>query len=600
MTGIADQSVYGIRLAFAMFTSVKFRNFKSLKDFTVHLKNVNILVGPNNAGKSSILDAFRALSAAQAFANRRNPSPIKIGKDTLSGYEIPHSLIPISLENIHSDYNSENETSVLYQIENGNKLKLQFLDNTRCILTAENSGRRIDNTSGYKRNYPFSISTFPTLGPLEEEENLANDDYVRQWQASRRSNRLFRNIWHRRQEHFAEFKALVEDTWPGMTIAPPELHGYNPRRLTMFCTENRVDREVCWAGFGFQVWLQLLTHLIGAIDATTIVVDEPEIYLHPDLQRRLFLLLRSSGKQLIMATHSSEIVNEAEHDDILLVNRNRKTAKRIGDIDGLQEALFTIGSGQNIHLARLSRGRKILFFEGDDIKLMKKFASRLGLRNFENETSVTIVPLGGFSHREKIADAAWTFEKILRAEIAISAVLDRDYRCEEEIEQIKRNVPVSIPNFFILDRKELENYLLDAQAITFAINERLGSQARRSRSNLCVADVELILNSLADEAKSNLLSQLAAHRVRFFEGRTRNDASTVFNEAIVQLDNRWTCLSDKLAVVGGKQFLSSLNSYLQREIGISITSTQILKTLVLPENCDLRRILLALDRFAAS
>lgn len=583
-----------------MFTSAKFRNFKSLKDFTVPLKRVNILVGPNNAGKSSVLDAFRALSAAQTFASRRNPVPINIGRETVFGYEIPRNQIPISLENIHSDYNSEQETSVTYQIENGNRLKLQFLDNFRCVLIADNSGRQIQNTSNYKRNYPFSIATFPTLGPLEEEEGLVDPSYLRRWQTTRRSNRLFRNIWHQRKENFPEFKTLVEDTWPGMTISPPERQGFNPPRLSMFCTENRVDREVCWAGFGFQVWLQLLTHLLGAADATTMIVDEPEIYLHPDLQRRLFLLLRSSGKQLVMATHSSEIVNEAEHDDILLINRARRIAKRIGDIEGLQEALFTIGSGQNIHLARLSRGRKILFFEGDDIKLMKKFAARLGLKNFENETSVTIVPLGGFSHREKIADAAWTFEKVLRAEIAIAAVLDRDYRCQEEIEQIKNGVPASIPNFFILDRKELENYLLDPQAITSAINDRLATQSNRSRADLLVTDVELILNAIADDAKSVLLSQVAAHRVRFFEGRTRNDASTVFNEAIAYLDSRWANLPDKLAVVGGKQFLSSLNAYLQRDMGISITATQILRTLVLPANCDLRKILVALDSFAAT
>jgi hypothetical protein len=132
-----------------MFTSVKFRNFKSLKDFTVSLKRVNVLVGPNNAGKSSVLDAFRALSAAQTFANRRNPSPINIGRATVSGYEIPTNQIPISLENIHSDYNSEQETSATYQIENGNRLKLQFLDNSRCVLVAENLGRQIQNTSSY-------------------------------------------------------------------------------------------------------------------------------------------------------------------------------------------------------------------------------------------------------------------------------------------------------------------------------------------------------------------------------------------------------------------------------------------------------------------
>jgi hypothetical protein len=43
-----------------------------------------------------------------------------------------------------------------------------------------------------------------------------------------------------------------------------------------------------------------------------------------------------------------------------------------------------------------------------------------------------------------------------------------------------------------------------------------------------------------------------------------------------------------------------MNVYLQRELGISITATQILRTLVLPADCDLRRILAALDSFAAT
>jgi AAA15 family ATPase/GTPase len=135
-----------------MFTSAKFRNFKSLKDFTVPLKRVNILVGPNNTGKSSVLDAFRALGAAQTFASRRNPTPINIDGETVSGYEIPRNQIPIPLENIHSDYHSDQETSVTFQIENGNRLKLWFLDNSRCALVADNSGRQIQNISSYKRN----------------------------------------------------------------------------------------------------------------------------------------------------------------------------------------------------------------------------------------------------------------------------------------------------------------------------------------------------------------------------------------------------------------------------------------------------------------
>jgi len=44
-------------------TSVTFENFKALEQFTLSLDDVNILVGPNNSGKSTIIGAFRSLDA---------------------------------------------------------------------------------------------------------------------------------------------------------------------------------------------------------------------------------------------------------------------------------------------------------------------------------------------------------------------------------------------------------------------------------------------------------------------------------------------------------------------------------------------------------
>ena len=192
------------------------------------------------------------------------------------------------------------------------------------------------------------------------------------------------------------------------------------------------------------------THLTNSADANVLIVDEPEIYLHPDLQHQLFHLLKATEKQVILATHSAEMVNEAEHDDVIIVNKAKRSAARVADIEGLQEALFSIGSAQNIHLARLSRGRKILFLEGNDHRLLRRLAARLGLQHLAESINITIVPIGGFGQRQKIEHAAWTFEKVLKSEIAIAAVLDRDYRCAEEIEEITRDARATVPHFHIL------------------------------------------------------------------------------------------------------------------------------------------------------
>jgi hypothetical protein len=558
---------------------------------------MNVLVGPNNAGKSTVLDAFRVLMAAHKFASRRVPSPLQVNDQAIVGYEIPTAQIPISLANIHLDYQADRETSVTFTLENGNKLKLSFYDNSRCILTID-SLQRTANTGQFKRNFPISIYSIPTLGPLEEGEELLTDEYVRQSIGTRRAHRMFRNIWYRWTNEFPTFKALVEGTWDGMTISRPELDRSYPPRLTMFCTEGRVDRELCWAGFGFQVWLQILTHLTNSVDANVLIVDEPEIYLHPDLQHRLFHLLKQTDKQIILATHSAEMVNEAEHDDVIIVNKQKRTATRVADIEGLQEALFSIGSAQNIHLARLSRGRKLLFLEGNDYRLLRRLASRFGFNSLAESTDVTVVPIGGFGQRQKIQDAAWTFEKVLRAEIAIAAILDRDYRCTEEIAELARDARTTVPHFHILQRKEIENYLLMPEAVTKAILDRLANRDNRT-DEVSLASVNNLIDELSADMKSATLGQLASNRMRYFANRTSRDPATVAHEAITALDCDWGILERRMIIVPGKQLLAALNSRLQQNLGISITPAQIIRHISRESvPTDLTDVLADLDEFA--
>jgi AAA domain, putative AbiEii toxin, Type IV TA system len=457
--------------------------------------------------------------------------------------------------------------------------------------------QRTSTTSEFKQNFPAIIYSFPTLGPIEEEEELLTDKYVQESIGTRRSHRMLRNIWYRWPDIFPIFRDLVERTWDGMSISPPELDTTYPAKLTMFCKEGRVDREVFWAGFGFQVWLQILTHLANSAAADVLVIDEPEIYLHPELQHKLFHLLKATDKQIILATHSAEMVKEAEHEEVILVNKTRKLANRVTDIEGLQEALFSIGSAQNIHLARLSRGKKILFLEGNDFRLLKRFASHYGYADFANDVNITVVPIGGFSQRQKIQHASWTFEKVLRAEIAIAGLLDRDYRSKEEIDEILKETRTTVPHFHILDGKEIENYLLVPSALTHAVNDRLKERkAHESVSEKYVVD---LLLRLADEMKSSVLSQWISNRMRFFDNRTSKDPATVAEEAIANLDKEWHSPRARLMVVPGKSLLSAFNTEIQNKFGISITSSQIIRHLDSAKIAlDLKGILHDLNEFA--
>lgn len=62
---------------------------------------------------------------------------------------------------------------------------------------------------------------------------------------------------------------------------------------------------------------------------------------------------------ILLATHSTEILGEAAPSEILLVDKTKTSAKRLRNVEGVQQALNAPGSIQNITLTQLGRTRKL-------------------------------------------------------------------------------------------------------------------------------------------------------------------------------------------------------------------------------------------------
>jgi predicted ATPase len=78
------------------FARVDFSRFKAFQKFSLSLRHFNILVGPNNAGKSTILIAFRILAAAIRKANTRKPEMVPGPQGRTWGYTIDLSAISVA------------------------------------------------------------------------------------------------------------------------------------------------------------------------------------------------------------------------------------------------------------------------------------------------------------------------------------------------------------------------------------------------------------------------------------------------------------------------------------------------------------------------
>ena len=131
-------------------TSVKFTNFKALRDYSVSLKSVNILVGPNNCGKSTVLSAFRVLEYALRIANaRRATRVVNYEGHPTNGHIVPENNLPISIENVHTDY-TEESSKIEFKIGNSKSLTLFFSNEGGCVLYWNTAGRptRSNSRSG--------------------------------------------------------------------------------------------------------------------------------------------------------------------------------------------------------------------------------------------------------------------------------------------------------------------------------------------------------------------------------------------------------------------------------------------------------------------
>jgi hypothetical protein len=382
------------------FVRVEFSRFKAFKRFSLSLTHFNILVGPNNAGKSTILAAFRILAAGMRRAYSRNPEVINgpMGAGPTHGYRIDLSSISIAEENLFYNYDDSEAATIKFKLSNSGELTLYFPEQGTCYLLASYNGKTNYSPSTFKKHFNCKIGFVPILGPLEHNETLYEAEAARLALYNYRAARNFRNIWYHLPDKFDEFRSALARTWPGMDVEPPIVDtSHSKPKLHMFCPEDRIPREIFWAGFGFQVWCQMLTHVIQSSDTALFLIDEPDIYLHSELQRQLIGLLRDMGPDILIATHSTEIITEAEIDDIVLINKLRNSGRRIKNPMQLEEVFAILGSNLNPILTQLAKSRRVLFVEGLDFQIFSKFAFKLDCSIVGNRSQFAVVPVEGFN-----------------------------------------------------------------------------------------------------------------------------------------------------------------------------------------------------------
>ena len=160
-----------------------------------------------------------------------------------------------------------------------------------------------------------------------------------------------------------------------------------------------------------------------------LIVEEPEIYLHPGAQKRMCSLLREFSREgkVIISTHSTLFVDKSELEYTYLLSKEKGDTK-VNQIDGstLRKILEELEASPSDLL--LSDG--IILLEGpSDVAILKEF-----LRAIDWEYNVPMLPIGG-SNIESLDPA-----DLHRVNPNVALILDSDLKEGGEISDRKREL----------------------------------------------------------------------------------------------------------------------------------------------------------------
>ena len=541
-----------------MISEIRLRNFKAFSSFKIVFKDTSYLVGPNSAGKSTILTAIRLAEACLRLAKRVKPTESKehLGSWRLS-YPVPLRDFAALNESVRHDFRGA-ETSLELRWKNKCKLRVIWPEfkaredpGTPFFYLLDEIGNAPRSPAPVRAKFS-TIGVIPTLTPLEHEEAIVEDETVRRNLSGRLSSRHFRNQLRMLVENngWDEFIEFVTPWLAEIRLTRPVIR-YDTSSIDVFFTEvgSRIEKELVWAGDGVQIWLQLLLHIYRSRSLPTLVLDEPEVFLHADLQRRLVRLLDSLETQVILATHSAEVLAEAERRAILWVDKTQPEAVRAPEHDALTELDAALGTAFNLAMAKALRAHGVLFVEGKDTKLLKRLAETLGITQLSDETTLVTVPMNGFSKWDRAQTFGWFLREFLGNSVKALVLLDRDYRTDAQVSSVVAEFATVNVDVHVWNKKELESYLLIPSAI----------------ARLCKCAIEeiiAVIDQIMDDIRNKVTSRLLYERVET-ERSTGKSVSTINEEVLDEVEKNWADKNFRYAVCPPKQILAGVNSHLQ-------------------------------------
>ena len=335
-----------------MISRIRIENFRSIKEIDFTPPRLCALVGPNNVGKSNILKALDILLGETYPGDRAFNKDDFYNRDT--NREIKISVWfdqPLPSCRCKSKENNQNEhinAKVFHLIHNQNGTFFKVEDDSKRVYWGNNEVRKLAPIVYIRadRNLEkqLSMSEWTLLGKILKDadkefraEKINESDLK---DAMDKVLEILKKPNKYQQLENSLLKNLEDQTKNLLEGFNIELKPYNPlhyyKTLQILGKEWGNFFEVTSMGSGIQNLILLAlfkTYAELEKENAILVIEEPEIYLHPHAERQLYRIFRNlvdrERVQIFYTTHSANFIDLSNYKEVILVKKDKENGTKV-------------------------------------------------------------------------------------------------------------------------------------------------------------------------------------------------------------------------------------------------------------------------------
>ncbi len=385
-----------------MLTRLTIRNFKRFDEVEIELGSPVVFIGPNNSGKTSAMQALALWDIGLRRWNEKRSGKsapekrpgVTVNRRDLVAIPIPDANLlwrGLHVRNVRKVEGRQVTSNICIEIvvegvtndqcwTGGLEFDYANDESFYCRPLRLSAGKTPDRMPVPVEAGTVRVAFLPPMSGLAATETRLDEGAVNVRVGEGRTAEVLRNLCLQvHDENEAVWKRLVGqiESMFGSEIRPPR---YIAERgeIAMTYREQDVELDLSSAGRGLQQTLLLLAYMY-ANPGAVLLLDEPDAHLEILRQRQIYRLLTEvageSGSQIIAASHSEVLLNEAAGRDLVVAFVGKP--HRIDDRGSqVQKALREIGFEQYYQAEQTGW---VLYLEGStDLSILQAFARRLG------------------------------------------------------------------------------------------------------------------------------------------------------------------------------------------------------------------------------